>query len=92
MSQHAAFRRVPVNPQVATKQETLTFPAPTRGLILNENESYMQPGAAVIMDNWVPTMRGAKIRGGCRRWATLPEATPIISAFQYASGNNFPGI
>jgi hypothetical protein len=88
MAQHAAFRRVPVNPQVATKQETTTFPAPTRGLILNENESYMQPGAALVCDNWKPTMKGAAIRGGCNRWATLPETTPVISAFQYASGTN----
>jgi len=91
MSQHAAFRRVPVNQQVATKQETLTFPAPTRGLILNENESYMQPGAALICDNWAPTMKGAKIRGGHILWATLPleggVALPIISAFSYATGS-----
>jgi hypothetical protein len=86
MSQHAAFRRVPVNPQVATKQETLTFPAPTRGLILNENESYMQPGAAIICDNWAPTMKGAKIRGGHIVWASLPETTPVISGFNYNSG------
>jgi hypothetical protein len=86
MSQHAAFRRVPVNPQVATKQETLTFPAPTRGLILNENESYMQPGAALVMDNWAPTMKGAKIRGGHIVWATLPEAVPVTSGFSYSSG------
>ena len=65
MSQHQVFKRVPVNPQVVTKLETLTFPAPTRGLVLSENESYMQPGAAMVMDNWVPTMKGAKLRGGC---------------------------
>jgi hypothetical protein len=33
-------------------------------------------------------MRGASLRGGCVRWTTLPETTPVISAFQYASGNN----
>lgn len=49
--------------------------------------TYMQPGGAVVMDNWLPTMQGAKIRGGCFRWATLPETTPVISAFEYASGN-----
>ena len=87
MSQHQFFRRAAVPAEVATKQETLTFPAPTRGLILNENESYTQPGAAIVMDNWAPTMKGAKIRGGCKLWATLPEATPIYSAFQYASGS-----
>ena len=57
------------------------------GLILNENESYMQPGAALIMDNWAPTMKGAKIRGGHIVWATLPEAVPIISSFTYATGS-----
>ena len=86
VSQHQAFKRVAMDPQVAQKQETATFPAPTRGLILNENEAYMQPGAALICDNWKPTMRGASLRGGCDRWCELPEATPIISGFDYASG------
>jgi hypothetical protein len=85
MSQHQLFRRTAVPQQVATKQETVVFPAPSRGLILNENESYMQPGAAIVMDNWAPTMKGAKIRGGSLLWATLPETTPIISAFTYIS-------
>ena len=88
MSQHQFFRRAAVPAEVATRQETLTFPAPTRGLILNENESYTQPGAAIVMDNWAPTMKGAKIRGGCKLWAQLPETTPVISAFNYESGTN----
>jgi hypothetical protein len=86
MSQHQFFRRTPVQPQAAQKLETITFPAPTRGLVQNENESYMQPGSAVVMDNWKPTMKGASLRGGHNRWAELPETTPIISAFEYASG------
>jgi hypothetical protein len=85
MSQHQLFKRQPVNMQVAQKLESMTFSAPTRGLVLSENESFMQPGAAIIMDNWVPTMRGCKLRGGCTRWAELPETTPVISAFEYAS-------
>jgi hypothetical protein len=87
MSQHQFFRRTPVQPQAAQKMETITFPAPTRGLVQNENESYMQPGSAVVMDNWKPTMKGASLRGGHNRWAELPETTPIISAFEYASGD-----
>jgi hypothetical protein len=47
----------------------------------------MQPGSAVVMDNWKPTMKGASLRGGHNRWAELPETTPIISAFEYASGD-----
>ena len=60
MSQHQAFRRVAVPPQVAQKLETITFPAPTRGIILSENEAYMQPGAAIVCDNWKPTMRASR--------------------------------
>ena len=64
MSMHQLFKRMPVNQQVAQKLESTTFPAPTRGLVLSENESFMQPGAAIVMDNWVPTMKGSKLRGG----------------------------
>jgi hypothetical protein len=88
MSQHQAFRRMAVPAQVAQQLQTITIPAPTRGIIQNENEAYMQPGAAVVCDNWAPTMKGVKLRGGCVRWCVLPETTPIISGFQYASGNN----
>ena len=88
MSPHQAFRRVPVQAQVAAKLETTTLPAPTRGIILNENEAYMQPGAAVVCDNWKPTMNGVALRGGCVLWCQLPEATPVISGFEYVSGVN----
>ena len=56
-----------VPPQAAQQLQAITLPAPTRGIIQNENEAYMAPGGAIVMDNWVPTMRGAKLRGGCIR-------------------------
>jgi hypothetical protein len=88
MSQHAAFRRVPVNQQVATRQEAITFPAPVRGIVLNENESYMQPGAALMCDNWRPTLKGCAVRGGFTLWQTLAETnTPVVSMFAYNSGS-----
>ena len=87
MSQHQAFRRTAIDQQIAQKLETITIPAPTRGIIQNENEAYMQPGGAVICDNWKPTMKGVSLRGGCVLWAQLPETTPIISSFEYASSN-----
>lgn len=87
MTQYAAFRRVPVPPQAAQRYQTTIIPAPTRGLIDSENLTYMQPGGAIVMDNWLPTMQGARIRGGCIHWASLQETTPVISAFEYASGN-----
>jgi hypothetical protein len=88
MSQHQAFRRTAVPQQVAQQLQTITIPAPTRGIIQNENEAYMQPGGAVICDNWKPTMKGVSLRGGCTMWCQLPETTSVISAFTFASANN----
>lgn len=99
MSRHMAFRRQPVDPQAAQQLRTINIPAPTRGLIMDENEAFMQPGGALIQDNWMPTMRGSKLRGGSRRWTDLhaldaivppindPSRKPVISAFEYIDGN-----
>jgi hypothetical protein len=87
MSIHTAFRRQPM-PQGAQQLQTITIPAPTRGIIQSENEAFMQPGGAIVSDNWAPTMRGVKLRGGYTRWCVLPETTPIISGFEYISANN----
>ncbi len=85
---YQAFKRVTIQPQFVQRMETITFPAPARGLVLDENETLMRPGGALVMDNWKPTLTGVALRGGCTLWCTLPETTPIISAFEYASGNN----
>jgi hypothetical protein len=85
MSIHAAFRRQPM-PQGAQQLQTITIPAPTRGIMQSENEAFMQPGAAQVQTNWASTMKGVKLRGGCERWCELPETTPVISAFEYVSG------
>ena len=87
MSQHQFFRRSAVPAQVAQKFEITTLPAPSRGLVLSENFAYMQPGAAVVLDNWKPTLQGIQLRGGCITWATLAETTPVISMFEYTSGS-----
>ena len=99
MSVHQFFRREPVPAQAAQHLQPQTIPAPLRGLVQSENVAFMQPGAAVICDNWAPTLRGAKIRGGSVRWCdlhsldtTVPPIPsdlrkPVISAFEYASGN-----
>ena len=89
MSQHVAFRRTAVQPQLAQKQDFLTIPAPTRGIIETENASFMQPGGALVLDNWMPTLRGLKLRGGCIRWCELDPDVPVISAFEYQSGNTW---
>ena len=82
---YANLRRMPVPQQVAQQLQTITIPAPTRGLILNENLSFMQPGAAVVLDNWKPTTTSLALRGGCIRQCVLPETTPVVSMFSYIS-------
>ena len=96
MSQHVMFRRQPVQPQAAPPAQVTTLPAPTRGIIESENLAFMKPGGAILMDNWLPTLRGVKLRGGCTRWCDLhpglalndPLREPIISSFEYVDGNN----
>ncbi|HEX3412882.1 MAG TPA: hypothetical protein VHT00_14275 [Stellaceae bacterium] len=85
---YQGFRRTAVPAQAAQQLETTTIPAPTRGIIQDENLTFMQPGAAVVCDNWKPTLSGVSLRGGCDRWCVLPETTPVLSGFRYASGNN----
>ena len=87
MSQHQFFKRTAISPQMAQQLRTVTLPAPTRGLIMNENESFIQPGAALVLDNWKPTMKGCALRGGHILWSQLPETTPVVSMFQYISAN-----
>ena len=97
MSVHQMFRRVPVPAQTQQRGQPYIIPAPTRGIILSENLTFMQPGGCMISDNWVPTMRGVKLRGGCMRWCDLhaldatvppvpdPLRKPVVSGFEYVS-------
>jgi hypothetical protein len=75
MSRHVAFRRQAVEQQIAQNLRTLTLPAPTRGIIQNENDTYMQPGGCIVCDNWAPTLRGAKLRGGSILYCDLNSLT-----------------
>ena len=42
-------------------------------MIEDENFTFMKPGGAMVLDNWAPTTRTLKLRGGCVRWCVLPE-------------------
>jgi len=60
-----------------------TFPAPIRGWVLNEGLSTPQPGGASILDNWICTTTGVRVRGGSAKYATL--GAPVRSMFTYNS-------
>lgn len=64
MSSHLAFRRQPVPQPYAQHLQTATLAAPTRGISQSENDAFMTAGGAVVQDNWLPTLRGVKLRGG----------------------------
>jgi hypothetical protein len=87
MSVHAAFRRQPVPGQMALQYQTVTLPAPIRGIVEVENWAYTKPGSASFLDNWFPTQKGIRLRGGTEVWATLPAPVEVVrSGFEYVTG------
>lgn len=71
------------------RHNTITIPAPIRGIIEIENWSYTKPGAAIILDNWFPTQKGLRLRGGSERWVKLPDPVEVVrSGLEYVSGSN----
>ena len=89
MSSHAAFRRQALPQQYVQNLKPHTLPAPTRGIVQHENEAFMQPGGCIVCDNWFPTMRGVKLRGGCIRHCDLHalDAPAWANSTVYSIGN-----
>ncbi len=75
-------------PQVQAKarMDSVTIPAPVRGLVLNENLAATSPGGASVMDGWFPGLRGPRVRGGKTKWATIGSGIPVRSMWTYTSG------
>ena len=80
------FRRFGAPAEVAQQVLPKTISAPTRGLILNENPAFMQPSAALVLDNWFTTEKSIRLRGGSQTWCSLPETTPVQSLFNFVTG------
>lgn len=64
----------------------VTLPAPTRGLVTNQNLSLGLPDAALQLDNWFPIQTGARLRGGALKHGTI-GSNPVLSMWTYVSGN-----
>lgn len=75
------------------------LPAPIGGLVTSQNIGAMQPGTAIVMKNWRPTLTGIRVRGGNTLYATLGTG-PVESLMSYvgntrqifgaAGGNIYP--
>ena len=76
------FRRVAVQPQARPVAIAKTFPSPVRGWVTNMNLSAATSGAALVLDNWIPTQTGIKPRGGALEYADI-GADPVTSLFVY---------
>lgn len=61
------------------------YRAPVRGLVLNENLASAKPQGAIVLENWTPIARGAKMRKGSRINATV-GTSPVESMMAYNSG------
>ena len=72
-----AKQQVPAQP--------FAFPAPVKGLVLNESRMSATPGSARILDNWICRTDSIRCRGGFRKYAKIASG-PVVSMFTYRSG------
>ena len=73
-------------PPQAVPSSSFTFPAPIRGWVLNENLAQAQPAGARVLDNWLCTTTGVRVRGGSVKFCTLDA--PVTALFAYNSGSS----
>lgn len=74
--------------QGAAKQTSapLTYPAPTLGLVTTASMGAAPSGSASILENWMMTLTGARVRGGSVRRSLAADGGAIRSAFKYKYG------
>lgn len=64
----------------------ISFPAPTNGLVTTADLASQLAGAASVLENWLPTLTGARIRGGCAKYGLAAGLTDIKALFKYVYG------
>src|SRR6056297_1437704 len=67
-----------------TKTATETFPSPSGGWMRSGNVVMAQPMFAEVLDNYIPTNEGARLRGGIVEFADVGAA--VVRMMTYASG------
>lgn len=78
--------RGPVKAVPPQASAPLTLPAPVKGLYTTTTLSDDLPGAAAVLRNWLPTLTGARIRGGSIKKAVIASGLDFVSAFTYKYG------
>lgn len=62
------------------------FSPPVRGWILNEGLALTAPGGAKVLDNWICTPDGARVRGGKAKYASISATDAVGSLMAYRAG------
>lgn len=70
--------------QRARASETHVFPAPTAGWVQSGNVVQAPLNQAEVLDNFIPTAQGARLRGGSQEYVDL--GAPVVRMFTYVSG------
>lgn len=70
-------------PQARGTSAVLRLEAPTRGLSLGTPLAAANPAGAEVLENFLPTARGIRPRGGARRIARLPDGETAACMIGY---------
>ncbi len=69
-----------------TVSQPITYPAPVGGLVTATDIASASRGSASVLRNFLPTLTGARVRGGSVQNGLVAGAADIISAFKYKYG------
>lgn len=59
------------------------FVAPTGGWVSAVNLALAKPGTAKVLENWIPTTTGIRLRAGCTKHGTASLTEPLESLMAY---------
>lgn len=74
--------RQAVAERARARSRFVEIPAPVHGLVLNRAVARPDRASAEHLENWFPTQRGIRVRGGLQRSAYVTD--PVVSLFSYA--------
>jgi hypothetical protein len=79
----------PQGMQPANPAQSYAFPAPIRGWVINENIAAAQTASARILDNFVPTRTGIRLRRGRTLHATIDDDCTALFSHVDGSARTF---
>lgn len=71
-----------------SRARPVSIPAPRNGLVLNQNPAQPVPDSAEVLDNWWPTNKGVRVRGGLQASATTGAEVTSLFAYDTSSTPN----